>query len=220
MKIFGYCRISTIKQNIERQKRNLSEAYPQIILLEEKFTGTTTDRPKYNFLKQIVNPGDKIVFDSISRMSRNSDEGYNDYMSFWENGIWLEFLNEPHLNTEFFNSQLKAFEKFDVNIDKTFEPLIEGIKKTMANIIKGQIKIGFDQAEKEVKDLQERTKQGLMTAKLKGKTIGRPKKISDDIIQDIKENYINSRKKSVKDFLMEYKISKATFYNWLKEVEE
>ena len=35
MRVFGYCRISTAKQNIERQKRNLKELYPDIILFEE-----------------------------------------------------------------------------------------------------------------------------------------------------------------------------------------
>ena len=219
MRVFGYCRISTAKQNIERQKRNLKELYPDIILFEEIYTGTTTDRPQYNLVKKLVNAGDKIVFDSISRMSRNADEGYQDYMEFWEKGVTLEFINEPHLNSDFFTQQLNSM-NFNLEVGETFEPLIEGIKKTLKNIINGQIKIGFEQSEKEVKDLSERTKQGLVTAKLNGKIVGRPRReIPEGILIDIKENYINSRKKKVKDFLETYKISKSTFYNYLGDIE-
>lgn len=219
-KIFGYCRVSTIKQNIERQIRNLKEKYPDIIILQEEYTGRTINRPQYILLKQIVNSGDKIVFDSVSRMSRNAEEGYTDYMEFWNKNIHLEFLNEPYLNTELFNSQLKGLD-FNIKTDETFEPLIEGIKHTLKNIIKKQIKIGFEQSEKEVLDLSERTKQGLITARLNGKTLGRPKRqVPEGIIQDIKDNYINSRKKSVKDFLETYKISKSTFYNYLNDIEK
>ncbi len=40
MKIYGYCRISTIKQNIDCQVRNISKEYPDAIIIQEKFTGS------------------------------------------------------------------------------------------------------------------------------------------------------------------------------------
>ena len=219
MKIFGYCRVSTIKQKLERQEQNIKEVYPEAILFREEFSGRTLDRPQYILLRQIASKGDKIVFDSVSRMSRNAEEGYQEYMTFWENGITLEFLNEPHLNTDFFTRQLKSME-FNVDVDKTFEPLIEGIKKTLQNIIKGQIKIGFEQSEKEVNDLSKRTKEALAVLKEKGKELGRPKRrIPETIKKDIIENYILSRKKKGKDFMEVYKISKPTFYIWLREIK-
>lgn len=219
MKVFGYCRVSTIKQKLERQEQNIKEVYPEAILFKEEFTGRTLDRPQYILLKQVVNSGDKIIFDSVSRMSRNAEEGYQEYMTFWENGITLEFLNEPHLNTDFFSRQLKSME-FNVDVDKTFEPLIEGIKKTLQNIIKGQIKIGFEQSEKEVNDLSKRTKEALAVVRQNGKKLGRPKRVIPETVKkDIIENYILSRKKKHTDFLEVYKISRTTFFEYLKEIK-
>ena len=219
MKIFGYCRVSTAKQSLQRQIDNIKEIYPDAIILTEEYTGKTIERPKYILLKQIINSGDKIVFDSVSRMSRNAEEGYGDYMAFWENGVILEFLNEPHLNTEFFTKQLDMM-NFNLKVGETFEPLIQGIKETLKNIISGQIKIGFEQSEKEVTDLSKRTKEALAVLKKNGKRLGRPeRRIPETIKKDIIENYILSRKKKGKDFMEVYKISKPTFYIWLREIK-
>ena len=38
--IYGYCRISTRSQNIERQHRNILAAYPAVKLIDETYTGT------------------------------------------------------------------------------------------------------------------------------------------------------------------------------------
>ena len=55
-KIYGYSRISTNKQSITRQNRNILELYPTAIIKEEVFTGTTTDRPIWTkLLKDIKN---------------------------------------------------------------------------------------------------------------------------------------------------------------------
>ena len=42
-KIYGYCRISTIKQSIERQHRNILDLYPNAIIVDEVFTGTKVE---------------------------------------------------------------------------------------------------------------------------------------------------------------------------------
>ena len=63
MATFLYCRISQKKQNIERQKRNLKEAFPDGVLVEEAFTGTTIDRPEWTKLCSHVAAGDTIAFE-------------------------------------------------------------------------------------------------------------------------------------------------------------
>ena len=83
-KIYGYARISTNKQNIERQNRNILELYPNAKLINETYTGTTSDRPQWNKLLKDVKPNETIVFDSVSRMSRNADEGIKVYMDLLE----------------------------------------------------------------------------------------------------------------------------------------
>ena len=48
-KIYGYCRISTRKQSIERQERNIKEEYPGAIIIKEEYTGTKIDgRKEFN----------------------------------------------------------------------------------------------------------------------------------------------------------------------------
>lgn len=82
--IYGFCRISTIKQNLQRQVQNILRYNSEAKIIEEKFTGTTTDRPEWNKLKKGVRSGDTIIFDSVSRMSRNSDEGVQEYMELMQ----------------------------------------------------------------------------------------------------------------------------------------
>lgn len=64
MSVYGYCRISTPQQSITRQIRNIKAEYPKAIILEEAFTGTKMNRPKWNKLYAKVDTGDTIVFDS------------------------------------------------------------------------------------------------------------------------------------------------------------
>ena len=40
--IYGYCRISTNKQNIERQVRNILKCYPKAVIRQEVYTATKT----------------------------------------------------------------------------------------------------------------------------------------------------------------------------------
>ena len=77
MKIYGYCRISTNKQSIERQHRNIQEIYPNAIIINEVFTGTKIEgRREWSKLLKQIKQGDTIVFDSVSRMSRDAEEGF------------------------------------------------------------------------------------------------------------------------------------------------
>ena len=74
--IYGYCRISTAKQNIERQIRNILSVYPDAVIYQEAYTGTKLyERKEFDKLLKRVKSGDTIVFDSVSRMSRSADDG-------------------------------------------------------------------------------------------------------------------------------------------------
>ena len=91
MTTYGYCRISTPKQSIERQVRNIQTAHPDAHILQEAYTGTSLDRPEWSKLQKVLKPSDTIVFDSVSRMSRNADEGYAAYEGLYQRGIELIF---------------------------------------------------------------------------------------------------------------------------------
>lgn len=75
MAIYGYCRVSTHTQRIERQESNILEKYPQAVIFKEAFSGTKLQgRKELDKILRRVNPGDTIVFDEVSRMSRNYGE--------------------------------------------------------------------------------------------------------------------------------------------------
>ena len=74
--IYGYCRISTKKQSIDRQIRNIKTAFPEAVIIEESYTGTSVNRPEWNKLHRQLRENDIIIFDSVSRMSRNASEGF------------------------------------------------------------------------------------------------------------------------------------------------
>ena len=173
-KVYGYCRISTRKQSIERQERNIKAEYDNAIIFKEAYTGTKIDRPVFNKLLKIVNKGDTIVFDSVSRMSRNSEEGFILYQELFNKGVELVFLKEKHINTETYKKALtNNIQLTGTNVDF----ILEGVNKYLLALAKEQIKIAFDQAEKEVEDLHQRTKEGIETARLNGKQIGQKKGI-------------------------------------------
>ena len=105
-KLYAYARVSSQSQRLDRQIRNvlnyLGEDRVLTKLFKEKYTGTKLDRPEFQKLLKILKPGDTVIFDSVSRMSRNAEEGFQLYMELLEMGINLEFINEPHINTDYY----------------------------------------------------------------------------------------------------------------------
>lgn len=168
--VYGYARISTTKQNIDRQIRNILAANPNAKIIEERYTGTTTDRPEWNKLASRVKAGDTIIFDSVSRMSRNADEGYEIYQKLYKQEVSLIFLKEPHINTATYKAALEAskMQKTGSAVDL----ILDGVERYLMELAKEQIKLAFEQAQKEVDDLRQRTKEGIETARKAGKQIG------------------------------------------------
>ena len=76
MATYGYARISTAKQNIERQIRNITGAFPSATIFQEKYTGTKMDRPEWRKLYRKLQTGDTVVYDSVSRISRDAEDGF------------------------------------------------------------------------------------------------------------------------------------------------
>ena len=168
-KQYGYCRKSQQKQNIERQIRNIKAEYPNAIIIQEAYTGTTIDRKEWNKLYKAVKAGDTIIFDSVSRMSRNAVEGFTAYEELFRRGVELVFLKEPHINTKTFKTAIEtAIPMTGTNLDF----ILDGVNKYLMALAKEQIIIAFQQAEKEVADLHQRTREGIETARLNGKQIG------------------------------------------------
>lgn len=159
--IYGYARVSTANQKLERQTENIKRDYPDATLMTEKFTGTTTDRPEWVRLMKKVRAGDIIVFDSVSRMSRNKTEGVEDYFALYNKGVELVFLKEPHINTSVYRNALNtAVPLTGTSVDC----ILNGINEYLQILAKQQIEIAFDQAQKEVDDLHNRVAEGMRVA--------------------------------------------------------
>lgn len=222
-KIYGYCRISTQKQNIERQERNIVNAYANAIIVKEVYSGTKVEgRKEFNKLLGTVKTGDTIVFDSVSRMSRNAEEGFQLYKELFNRGIELVFLKEQHINTTTYKKALtNNIQMTNTNVDF----ILEGINKYLLSLAEEQIKIAFEQSEKEVKDLQNRTKEGIETARLNGKQIGLEKgtklttKKSIESKKDI-QKYSKDFNGTLKDIevMKLIGITRNTYYKYKKEL--
>lgn len=170
--IYGYCRISRPTQNIERQARNITEYAPTAKLIKEAYTGTTQERPAWSRLCKGLRAGDTVIFDSVSRMSRNAGEGFREYQELYSRGVNLVFLKERHIDTATYRAALQS--GIDMTGNQIADIYIEATNRALMILAAQQIELAFLQAEKEVTDLHERTAEGMKTAKLNGKQIGRP----------------------------------------------
>lgn len=222
--IYGYARISTKKQSIERQVRNIKAAYPSAVVFREEYTGTELDgREVFNKLLKLVTEGDTIVFDSVSRMSRNAAEGVSVYMELYERGVELVFLKEPHINTAVYKDTLSRAVPLT---GSAVDCILNGINEYMKILASEQIRLAFDQAEKEVQDLKQRTREGLVTARLNGKHLGQTegRKLTVKKAAPAKEKIKKLSKRfggqnTDAETMMLAKISKATFYKYVRELE-
>ncbi len=177
MVIYGYVRVSTRKQKLDRQITNITSAYPSAIIKSEFYTGTTTLRPEWEKLKKMLRSGDTVVFDSVSRMSRNADEGFANYQELFNKDIYLVFLKEPHINTEVYKKSVAKALDIEVStgndaIDEYFAGNMELVNRLLMKLAQQQIKVAFEQSEKEVKDLHQRISEGMREGKVKGSQIG------------------------------------------------
>lgn len=180
--IFGYCRVSTEQQNLERQidllkKFNCDET------LTEKMTGTKADRPVLNLLKEKIRNGDTVVVESLTRLGRSTKD-------------LIELV-------EYFNS-------FGVNLIS----LKENLDSTTAT---GKAMIGMlsvmAQFERDL--IAERTREGLKSARARGRFGGRPKR--DDKSTNKALKLYDSKEYSLKEIVDMTGISQATLYRRIKE---
>ncbi len=222
--VYGYCRISRKEQSIERQIRNIKKEFPRAVIIQDAYTGTKIHRPEWDKLCGRASAGNIIVFDSVSRMSRSAEEGVETYFSLYEKGIQLVFLKEHYIDTAVYEENLRdKIELQGTDEDEIFKGLNNYFRKLAAR----QIRIAFEQAEKEVEDLHQRTREGMETARLNGKQIGQRPGIKLKV----------KKKEPAKEKILKYSrnfngsltdpeciqlvgISRNTFYKYKKELRE
>ena len=233
MQIYGYCRISTPQQNIERQVRNILATYPTAHIIREVYTGTTYQgRRELDKLLHTGQAGDTILFDSVSRMSRNADEGCQLYENLYTQSVTLCFLKEPHINTETYRQTIQRQintqpETGNAATDSFVSSVIAALNQYTVDLAKEQIRLAFAQAQKEVDDLHQRTREGIQTARLDGKQIGQRQGAKLNVKKAAAAKEVI--RKHSKDFggtlddvecMQLAKCSRNSFYKYKREIRE
>ena len=166
-RIYGYARVSTMKQSIERQIDNIKSVYPDAVIIAESYTGTKMDRPNWNKLVKQLHEGDTVVFDEVSRMSRNAEEGFAVYKELYGKGINLIFLKESTLNTDNFRKTVQVpMTGNDVDV------ILAAVNDYLMILAENQIKAAFETSQHEIDFLHKRTSEGVRKAQAAGKQIG------------------------------------------------
>lgn len=229
-KEYGYCRVSTIQQKLLRQIESVKTFCQTAIIITEKQSAKDIEnRTEFKKLLSKVLPGDTIIFDEVSRMSRSAEEGYNLYMELYEKGINLVFLKERHIDTDEFKRRTQRHIERITAQDNKIEKLINGILELVEDFekenLKDNIRIAFERAEKERTLLIQRITQGKSVSQTKQ---GRPKgslNKDSEKAEEIKKRIIDLSKDFNGQFsdakiMREYlHIARNTYYKYKAELK-
>ena len=220
--VYSYVRVSSYRQNPERQIQNILREAPNSTIIKESFTGRSLNRPEWNKLMKTIKSGDVIWFDEISRMSRNVEEGIQVYQELYNMGVELCFIKEPHLNTSTYKNALEnSISLTGTNVDY----ILKGINQYLMSLAIEQIRLGFKCAETEVELLRIRTKEGLRQAKLNGVNLGRKQGVSIETIKSkkskeliLKHSKVFGGSLSVDEILKLCGISRNTYFRYRNQL--
>ena len=175
--------------------------------------------------------GDTTVFDSVSRMSRDADEGYALYESLFGKGVELVFLKERHCDTKLLRDRANEWIAIEAStgresVDAFLGELNGAINRLLLAIARENIRLAFEQSQKEVDDLRERTREGLRVARAEGKQVGGIKGAKYNVKKK------GSAKQRIKKLSKRYGgpltaeetwrvcgISRGTYYSYCKEID-
>ena len=233
--IYGYARVSTKTQRLDRQITNITTAFPEVKqIYTEKYTGTEADgRMEFQKLRKKVTAGDTIVFDSVSRMSRNANDGVKLYFEFYDKDIELIFLKEPHINTGTYKNAIA--QTIGTTGNDIADIYIEATNKVIKLLAEKQIVSAFEQAEKEATDTRKRVSEGMKATQEKNILLPENERIQIGLQKGTKlitKKSIEAKKiilKNSKDFngkntdlevMKIANISRNSYYKYKKELQE
>lgn len=165
---YGYCSAVYPAQNLEAQARNILKEFPEAIILKEKYTIKKKDRPEWNRMMEMLEPGDTLVFDSVMRMGRSKEDALRCYELLMERGVTMVFLKERYIDASVYRrlaSGLREAGKGSIAPEKLI-----GCVKSLAQ---EQIRLVFERSEFELEKLRRKTAKGMEAAAKKGRISGR-----------------------------------------------
>ena len=145
--ILGYARVSTEGQNLDRQIDALMVGVSKKHIYCEKMTGTKSDRPELNRLIHDLETGDTVIIADLTRISRSTKDLLEIVDKIKNKGAYIKSLKDTWLNTT------------------TDNPYNDFLLTVMS---------GLSQLERDL--ISQRTKEGLVSAKARGRNGGRPSK--------------------------------------------
>lgn len=154
-KTYGYARVSTTEQNLDRQIDALLKAgIEERDIITDKASGKDLERTGYKFLKEkMLRPGDTLIIKSLDRLSRSKEDMLGELRYYKEQHIKVKVLDLPTTLMEVPEGQEWIFE--------------------MVNNIIIEVLSSIAQQEREM--IRQRQEEGIASAKAKGKHLGRPK---------------------------------------------
>lgn len=195
---FGYARVSSNGQNLDRQIFELKKYVPGDFIVTDKARGKDLNRPGYQSLKGALGLryGDILYVKSLDRLSRNKKQINEELRWFKENGIRLIVLDLP-------TTMIEVPEGQDWIIDMVNNILIEVLSSI---------------AEEERRTIKRRQREGIEAAKLKGKHLGRPAVKYPDQWQSC---YMKWKQGEItaKEAMTQMQLKRTSFYKLVKEYE-
>lgn len=197
-KTFGYARVSTTEQNLDRQIKALLEmGIEERDIITDKASGKDLERTGYKSLKNtILRKGDTLVIKSLDRLSRNKEHLKQEIQYFKDNNIRLKVLDLPT-------------SMVDIPVGQ------EWILDMINNIL---IEVLSSIAEQERTTLRQRQAEGIMAAKEKGKHLGRPKAEYPSNWDSVYRLWKN-QEITAKEAMERLELKRTTFYKLVKIYE-
>jgi DNA invertase Pin-like site-specific DNA recombinase len=117
---FGYARVSTKDQNLDRQIDALEKEGCEKIYAD-KYTGSSLNRPEFNELRKVLRKGDMVVVHAYDRLSRSLRDSLHILDDFMQKGINLKSIQQPWIDTSTPQGRI-AYEKnaVDVNAERVW----------------------------------------------------------------------------------------------------
>lgn len=197
-RVFGYARVSSKEQNLDRQVGRLKQfVLPENILMD-KASGKDLDRPAYQALKGTLGlrAGDTLIITSLDRLSRSKADIRKELQWFQDHQIRLKVLDLPTSLVEVPEGQ-------------------EWIVEMIHNIL---IEVLSSMAEQERLLIRKRQSEGIEAAKKKGKHLGRPRM---QIPEEFPEVYAKWKEGqlSAKSAMIMLRMVKTSFYRLVNQYE-
>ena len=191
---YGYVRVSTTEQNIQRQVVEIEKhALPRNVFID-KVSGKDFNRPQYKRLRRTVCPGDVIFIKSLDRLGRNYEMIQDEWRYLTKKGIDIVILDMPLLDTR---------NKTDL------------IGRVISDIVL-QLLSYVSQTEREF--IRQRQAEGIALAKARGVHMGRAGYNFQPDQIDLLYEY-SLKRQNANDYIENIGISKQLFYKTLKRIE-